>query len=78
MTYLRFTAENGDQYIFIGKNRLAIINDTNDGQSFGGEKFVAIKELSLEEVVNQKNFDQASAAIIAGSPSYLLAIIPPQ
>ncbi len=75
---MQFTGENGDRYIFIGKNRVAIINDTNDGQSFGGEKFTAIKELSLNDVVHLENHKKAAEAIIAGSPSYLITIIPPE
>ena len=78
MIYMKFKTADGYDYIFIGKNKSALMLDTNHGTEFGGEKFIANQELSLVEIINYKNYNQASAAIIAGSPSYLMAIIPPQ
>lgn len=75
MTHMKFVAENGDQYIFIGKSKKAIIDDTKGGTEFGGEKFIDIKEVSIKEVIDLKNYNKAAAAIISGSPSYLITII---
>lgn len=77
MVFKQFIATNGDAYIFVGKNETAIMLDTNYGTEFGGEKFTKSINLTLDKVMNLKNYQIGVAAVVHGTPSFLISIEKP-
>lgn len=79
MTYMSFQTTDKQIYFFVGKNKQAIMLDTNQGTEFGGAIFLANsqQELTSKEFFTKNLPHQhlAVKAILSGSPSYLVNIL---